>query len=208
MSNVMTDIATPITQCEIFTGVLITARKRNSGKVMFLQASVHPEGGERIPLLPLDMVPGYLPPCCHPDRGLGYLHLSPPPILTPCGGHQNTYGRQVGETHSTGILFCLTKSIIPFVSFSIGLSLSQRESILKTNGTYWNTRTLQNTIFYGFVLSIGCVRLKRLSRYQLDLMNRLNSALKPRIDKNSKLRVALAIHKELMSSKTCTINKR
>ena len=33
---------------------------------------------------------------------LGY----PPLVLTPSGGHQNTYGWQVGGMHPTGMLSC------------------------------------------------------------------------------------------------------
>ena len=31
---------------------------------------------------------------------------TPPLVLTPSGGHQNTYGWQVDGTHPTGMLYC------------------------------------------------------------------------------------------------------
>ena len=39
-----------------------------------------------------------------PTWDLGYL--PPPTVLTPSGGHHNTFGWQAGETQPTGILSC------------------------------------------------------------------------------------------------------
>ena len=84
---------------------------------------------------PTDMGPGYLPFLCPPpDLGPGYLplhlfcllltpggyHGRPVqtcsledlplfvPVLTPSGGHWNTYGWQLGGTHSIRMLSCFS----------------------------------------------------------------------------------------------------
>ena len=48
------------------------------------------------------------PPFSSPDMEPG----DPLPVLTPSGGHPNTYGWQAGGTHPTGILSCFSFSFI------------------------------------------------------------------------------------------------
>ena len=43
----------------------------------------------------------------YPPSGTWDLGYLPPPVPTPSGGHQNTYGWQAGGTHPTGMFNCL-----------------------------------------------------------------------------------------------------
>ena len=45
----------------------------------------------------------------HPHHRPYYSNPHPLPLLTPSGGHQNTYGLQVGGTHRTWMLSCWYK---------------------------------------------------------------------------------------------------
>ena len=100
---------------------IITTRNSSCWKVMFSQVAVYPQGGG----YPRSNVRRVYPPPqphvsskgAHPSgHGTWDTHtLSPEhgtcdtlplPVLTPSGGHCNTYGCQVGGTHSTRMLSC------------------------------------------------------------------------------------------------------
>ena len=48
---------------------------------------------------------------CRPVQTCSLEDL-PPPVLKSSGGHQNTYGCQVGVTHPTGMLSCWKRVLL------------------------------------------------------------------------------------------------